>query len=91
MSIETGVQDSSIVKAPDICVNNFEIAGIAAMVTDPGTDVRIEGANSLQGRTLSPSSDPSDFCEGGLARLFDDDGNYECIDPFDADSCVLDT
>jgi hypothetical protein len=74
----------------DICVINFEIAGVAAMVTSPGTDFRNEGSNSLQGWTLSPSSDPSDFCEGGLARLLDDDLNYECIDVFDADSCVLD-
>jgi hypothetical protein len=75
----------------DICVNNFEIAGVAAMFTDMGADFRIEGSNSLQGWTLSPTSDPSDFCEGGLGRLLDDDGNFECIDPFDADSCVLDT
>jgi hypothetical protein len=81
---------ASFCSISDICVNNFEIAGISAMVTSANTEFRTEGSNFLQGWTLHPSSDPSVFCEGGLARA-DDDWNIECIDPFEAASCVLDT
>jgi hypothetical protein len=80
----------------DICVKNFEIAGISAMVISLITDFRTEGCNFLQGWTpLHPLSKRSVFCEGELARslddVHDDDWNIECIDPFDATARVLDT
>ena len=74
-------EGSSICRMGNICIQNFEYAGVAQIVSDYGSQVSLTGTHFLDGIRPYSQANDVDVCSSGLAWRVNEGDVFTCAGP----------